>query len=168
MKLSDMKYGVRSYFSALARGHIVLPGHMPRDLEETIHLKVIASDIEKTNNACISVKDLMVQHYPEPMKTFFDESGKRYAMTKNNNECKRFLTDYLYWMDSKIEKPIDFSDIKLPDMKLPTMPKLPLSSVGSDIKESLQVTGMVVMLFVVLIVYLMFVKGGAGREVKVG
>jgi len=56
-----------------------------------------------------------------------------------------------------------------PDISLPSMPAFP--SLGGDfggVKQSLQVTGVVLMAFVALVIYIMFVKGGAGREVHVG
>lgn len=51
--------------------------------------------------------------------------------------------------------------------KLPKIPTLPFEDVGADIKRSAQVTGMVIMIFVALLVYLMFVKGKGGEGVTV-
>ena len=56
-----------------------------------------------------------------------------------------------------------------PPTLLPSMPDFPSLDGGfGGVKQSLQVTGVVVMVFILAIVYLMFTKGGAGREVQVG
>lgn len=52
--------------------------------------------------------------------------------------------------------------------KMPKIPTLPLGEVGADIKKSAQMTGMVIMIFVALLVYLIFVRGKGGEGVTIG
>ena len=134
----------------------------------------LSETIGERGKACAEAKDIY-------SKTF--EAFKLYAKTHPSSigtdihldrkeKCAIWLKGYYQWLSdiliSESEEIKAEPIIDLPDITLPVMPKLPLSGVGSDIKKSLQVTGMVVMLFVALIVYLMFVRGGAGREVRVG
>lgn len=166
MRMSDMKYGVRSYFSALLKGRIMSPATMPQDLVETMYIKKTYDKIQKAETPCIAVRELMRTDYPEPMKTFFRETGKTYSVTGGNkSECKRLLTDYLNWLGSKVEKP---SLPKIP--KVPEIPKMPslgdVTGVG-DIKRSLQVSAVALMLFILAIFYLIFVRGKGAEGVSV-
>jgi hypothetical protein len=75
----------------------------------------------------------------------------------DGGRCTAFLVGYYDWLANEYK---DLPEIPLPDNGLP------LPDIGGDIKKSAQVTGLVVMGFVALLVYLMF-RGGAGRDLTV-
>ena len=76
----------------------------------------------------------------------------------DSRRCTAFLVGYYDWLAN------EYKDLpKMPEMPLPV--KL-LPDIGGDIKKSAQVTGLVVMGFVALVIYLMF-RGGAGSNVTV-
>lgn len=58
----------------------------------------LESIVKAENEACKAVLKLMESDYPDPIKDFFADTGKRYAMTNNNEECQRFLIDYFKWL----------------------------------------------------------------------
>ena len=158
----NMLYGIKSYFRHLASGKIIAPCQMSPEMIDTIFVKKTVNTINKSNRkSCDAVLELMKDDYPVPIRDFFKETGKRYAMTNNDAECKRFLIDYLNWLTQGIRTP--------EVIHLPSAPNFPSLDEGfGDVKQSLQVTGVVLMAFVALLIYIMFAKGGAGREVHVG
>ena len=158
----NMLYGIKSYFRHLASGKIIAPCQMSPEMIDTIYVKKTENTINNSDRkSCKTVLELMKDDYPVPIRDFFTETGKRYAMTNNDAECKRFLVDYLNWLTQGIRKPEVIA--------LPSMPDFPSLDGGvGGVKRSLQVTGVVLMAFVALVIYIMFVRGGAGREVHVG
>jgi hypothetical protein len=75
------------------------------------------------------------------------------------NRCKKWLKGYYKWLRER-EEPLKLDIPEIP------IPKISIPDLSGDIKKSALVTGLVVMGFIALLVYLMF-RGGAGRDLTV-
>lgn len=88
--------------------------------------------------------------------------------------CAAWLKGYYKWLaDRALDELPSVEEMpetpKLPKMpEMPSLPslKLPGADIAKDIKKGVQVTGLVVMGFIALIVYLMFVRGRGVTVVK--
>ena len=74
---------------------------------------------------------------------------------------------YAYISKMKLEEAEEAVKVPIPDVSNIKIPKIPLPDIGGDIKKSAQVTGLVVMGFVALLVYLTFVRGRGASGVTV-
>lgn len=118
--------------------------------------------------ACQKARDVVSRYNTSAsVKEFIKENPSSIGtdIYKNREEkCAEFLKRYIAWLGAKIEPHTEIPDIPnipIPKINLPDVP-----NIGGDIKKSAQVTGLVVMGFIALLVYLMF-RGGAGSNVSV-
>jgi len=159
MKLNYHKWRASAlrYYRAIAKYTNVLnlPVYSDESFISEQFDKTTNKAIEKERYACKAVLDLMKTDYPDPIKKFFEESGKRYAMTRNNEECKRFLKDYYSWLKEQY-KPIVLPDIEIPSPEFGSL---------KEVKRSLQISVLFIVGVILLIFYMISGKGEKGITV---
>lgn len=157
-------YGLKSYFRHLADGKLVMPGQMPDELVQTIHIKTIEKEIENTTKPCVLVSE-MYNDSPATARLYTKTTRSGRIPSSGENRCRIWLKGYYEFLKGEvyIAPVVVLPDIPklpdLPDFSLPDMPDT------SGWKRSLQVTALVVIAVVLVIVYMMTGKGKKGVTV---
>lgn len=140
-------------------------GDIPAKLEREIDKSA------ERGEACQKARDVVSRYDTSAsVKEFIQENPSSIGtdIYKNREEkCAEFLKRYITWLGGKIEHYTEIPDVpNIPAPKI-RLPDISMPDIGGDIKRSAQVTGLVVMGFVALLVYLMFVRGRGASGVTV-
>ena len=138
-------------------------GDIPAKLEREIDKSA------ERGEACQKARDVVSRYDTSAsVKEFIQENPSSIGtdIYKNREEkCAEFLKRYIAWLGAKVEPYTEIPDV--PDIPDINLPDISMPNIGGDIKRSAQVTGLVVMGFVALLVYLMFVRGRGASGVTV-
>lgn len=169
--LAGFRVGIRTNpFIPASSGMNIAQGSLEECGKE---VKYLSDTIDERGESCREAKELLFACEETVMLYIGEVHGGHSSIGTNiaqNNEtgCKNFLRGYYNWLSHKFYVEAKTMKPEMPSVPdIPSLPplKMPGTGIAKDIKRSAQVTGIVLIGFILLIVYMLTGRGKKGVTV---